>query len=482
MTARVAADAAARASIRSDLSATLFVEAGAGSGKTTTLVDRVVALVLAPDGAPLHRIAAVTFTEKAAAELRDRVRGRLEEIVRTLGAGPDVARAQEALEDLDSAAIGTLHSFARRTLTEHPIEARLPPLISVADEVGSQVAFESRWRLLLADLLEEESLAETVLLALACGVQTDQLRSIASEFNHEWDRLETAVLAGPEPVPVALDVSVVVTSAQALLGHRGLCVDDTDLFLGHLASLETWLTSLVHATDDAARLRVLAQAQDLKKHNGRRGSWPGCDLEELRTNFVELKERCAALHAATMDTLIRTLARRLAVGTLGWARERQQEGTLEFHDLLVLARELVLDAEHGADVRAALHERYQRLLLDEFRTPTRFRSSSPFASPAAGRPTPQTGATSPYLTVACSWWVTPNKASTAFVARTSPPTSTRNHGSASRSASPQTSGRRRRCSTGSTTRSPNSSRPSPALSRPTSGSTSGGPARSEAVD
>ena len=62
--------------------------------------------------------------------------------------GPDRtsgARRAAALDDLDGAAIGTLHSFAQRILTEHPIEAGLPPLIEVLDEVGSSVAFEERW-------------------------------------------------------------------------------------------------------------------------------------------------------------------------------------------------------------------------------------------------------------------------------------------------------------------------------------------------
>src|SRR5262245_37143325 len=63
------------------LDETLFVEAGAGSGKTTALVDRVVALVV--DGVELAAIAAITFTEKTAAELRDRVRRALQESATT---------------------------------------------------------------------------------------------------------------------------------------------------------------------------------------------------------------------------------------------------------------------------------------------------------------------------------------------------------------------------------------------------------------
>ena len=113
-------DLAARDRIETDTTATLFVEAGAGSGKTKSLVDRVRTLVLR-DGVPMAQIAAVTFTEKAGAELRDRLRAEFEGVWRARTHDfPD--RAEKALEELDSAAIGTLHAFAQRILSLHPIE------------------------------------------------------------------------------------------------------------------------------------------------------------------------------------------------------------------------------------------------------------------------------------------------------------------------------------------------------------------------
>src|SRR4249920_3017461 len=118
-------DATARRQITEGLGRTLFVEAGAGSGKTRSLIDRVVAMVLAEESAvPLRHVAAVTFTEKAGAELRDRLRGAFEDALATAAVGSERAqRAAEALNDLDAAAIGTLHSFAQRILGEHPVEA-----------------------------------------------------------------------------------------------------------------------------------------------------------------------------------------------------------------------------------------------------------------------------------------------------------------------------------------------------------------------
>ena len=119
--------------------------AGAGSGKTKSLVDRILTLVVV-DGVPLERIAAVTFTEKAGAELRDRLRAKLEERERTATVASEVERARIARDELDIAAIGTLHAFAQRVLQLHPIEAQLPPEIAVLDEVGSSIAMDAGGR------------------------------------------------------------------------------------------------------------------------------------------------------------------------------------------------------------------------------------------------------------------------------------------------------------------------------------------------
>ena len=95
----------------------------------------------------IESIAAITFTEKAAAELRHRLRAELASADgRQAGAG----RARPG-------AIGTLHAFARRLLFEFPIEAGLPPGFTVLDELESQLALDERWEDLLDELLDEAS-------------------------------------------------------------------------------------------------------------------------------------------------------------------------------------------------------------------------------------------------------------------------------------------------------------------------------------
>ena len=97
-------DGGDRSLIEELLGETLFVEAGAGSGKTHSLVERIVRLILTPDPIPLSQIAVITFTEKAAAELRHRIRIRLEKSLGELHEESDRELATEALRELDGAA------------------------------------------------------------------------------------------------------------------------------------------------------------------------------------------------------------------------------------------------------------------------------------------------------------------------------------------------------------------------------------------
>jgi len=164
-------DDQARRRIRYELDQTLFVEAGAGTGKTTALVGRIVELI-ATGTAPLRQLAAITFTEAAAGELRDRIRERLERLAdgqdddEAAVTSPDrdrvehrerLVRIAEALTELDAAAISTLHGFAQRILAEHPFEAGLPPTFEVYDQIRSRVAFDERWDAFLDELLDTEA-------------------------------------------------------------------------------------------------------------------------------------------------------------------------------------------------------------------------------------------------------------------------------------------------------------------------------------
>jgi ATP-dependent helicase/nuclease subunit A len=103
------ADAAARRRILTEFGSSFFVEAAAGTGKTTALVGRIVGLVCAGAGT-LSRIVAGTFTEKAAGEMKLRLRSEIES-ARTEATREQRDRLDHALEELELARIGTIHAF-----------------------------------------------------------------------------------------------------------------------------------------------------------------------------------------------------------------------------------------------------------------------------------------------------------------------------------------------------------------------------------
>ena len=364
-------DEAQRRRITSDLDATLFVEAGAGAGKTSSLVARIVNLVRS--GVPITGIAAITFTEKAAAELRSRTRQRLE-------ADPGPA-TDAALARLDHAPIGTLHSFARRILFDFPIEAGLPPGFAVLDELESGLAFEEQWGDLLDRLLDEADPADGLIAGGRAFVELCEFdgfgvdkgaRRIADDFRSNWDLVSDRVELS-DPGPLRFDTTAITALADSI-ASTPVPADDTQA--GIVAELVGLASGLV-SDSLRTRLEALAALDDKCGKWGERKSLPGAKgkwtsafgkeggeaLEALRADEVEL----GRLANEALESVNRH--RRLLLGAiigrfvLDTATERAATGQLEFHDLLVLARRLLTEHPY---IRRALHERYERVLLDEF--------------------------------------------------------------------------------------------------------------------
>jgi len=353
-------DQDARDRITTDTGATLFVNAGAGSGKTSALVGRIATLVLT-DGMSLSSIAAVTFTEKAGAELRDRLRARFEDAWR---ASDDIAgqRAAEALDDLDRAAVGTLHAFAQRILTEHAIPAGLPPLLEVLDDVGSSVAFEERWASLQTALLDDDTMEQPLLLGMAAGLKLDHVRSLARSLGADWDLITDRVLTAPTPPVAVPDLRPLLAQAAALLALSDQCTDPADRLLTKFDPLRQAVAVLQSAPDDGARLAGLQDLKALKFSQGRAANW-GCSIADVRGAGNALAQEADQILGVVLDSCLRALTRWTAERVLAAAHDRRRSGQLEFHDLLVLARDLL---RRDPEVRQVLHNTYQRLLLDEF--------------------------------------------------------------------------------------------------------------------
>src|SRR5271170_370076 len=141
-------DTAARQRIRTSLDESLLVEAAAGTGKTTELIGRIVAL-LRTGRAQVEKMVAVTFTNKAAGELKLRLRQELDHAFTDVTRNPDPTghdehkHLEDAIARLEEARIGTIHSFCADLLRERPVEAGVDPMFEVAaDDVAGEL-FES---------------------------------------------------------------------------------------------------------------------------------------------------------------------------------------------------------------------------------------------------------------------------------------------------------------------------------------------------
>ena len=147
-------DAVERAAIANEFAATFFVEAAAGTGKTTALVGRIVSMVRLGVGT-LARTVAVTFTEPAAGEMKLRLRLEIEKARRAVDDPVERSRLDQALEELELARISTIHAFCGDLLRERPLEAGVDPAFKLLSEEESQAladqAFDRWLQRILAD-------------------------------------------------------------------------------------------------------------------------------------------------------------------------------------------------------------------------------------------------------------------------------------------------------------------------------------------
>jgi len=360
-------DEDARRAISDDLASTLFVEAGAGSGKTSAMVDRIVRLIRRGE-AELREIAAVTFTEAAASELRVRVRRRLESSAASDGSA---SAAAAALAQIDEAAIGTIHGFCQRLLAEHPLEAELPPGFVVLDEVRASIAWRTRWTTTLDLLVGEEGTRQLVAAAWVLGMDHRHLEAIARLLDEQWDRCDptprdSARLLATIRDTVDRAAAEVSASLGAAIRCRELCREPSDGLLARFDAFDAYRSQLGRAGSWIDRLRLLRAGPRRSLRVGvvgRQVNWSGSSVLEVRSSLAEAEEARASAVAVACDSALGGLVSRLESLAVEGAKWRRAAGELSFHDLLVLARNVVAN---DAVVRSELRRRYRFLLVDEF--------------------------------------------------------------------------------------------------------------------
>ncbi len=345
----------ARRRATDDLDTSFLVEAAAGSGKTTLLLGRIVNLVR-QGRARLAEIAAVTFTEKAAADLRIRLRGAL-------------ARAElhEALRELESARIGTIHAFAAGLLRERPVEAGVDPGFTVADPLTSRLLLDRTWETWLPETLADPATADAVRQAIERGFGLERLRDLAFALVDARDRL--GGLPDPAPfaeAPAALNADVRATIERLADLARGAVKDPEDRAASALEDLASWVrqTAGLAEADQVSALLGPGRLPEKPERLGNKAKWRNKSaLEECRAGLIALRDRVEAARAVARHNLVAGLAR-WAAGFVGaFDRAKARAGCLDFLDLLLRARDLVRDRP---DVRRDFQRGIRYLLVDEF--------------------------------------------------------------------------------------------------------------------
>jgi ATP-dependent helicase/nuclease subunit A len=364
------ADQAARNRIVTDLEATMLVEAAAGTGKTTELVRRIVAVV-ASGRTTLDRIAAVTYTEKAAGELKLRIHEQIERR-RSESAGVERERLDGALEKLEEARIGTIHSFCRDLLQEHPVEAGIDPLFEIApqDEADAMLraAFD-RWfeealhapgpglRRMLARADNDREQTPTGALIRA-ALELAQWR----DFPAPW----TQPAFDREDELDAMFDEMVQLGELADLGRPGDWLYES-LAKIRLVAREAARLEKIRGKDADAREAALMR---LLRGNQNYWNWKGFGEDFGDLSRSEVMHRRADFHQG-LKTLREQVGADLAPhirAELQAVVDRFQElkrraGKLDFMDLLLLTRDMIRDQ---AEVRKELQERFTHIFIDEF--------------------------------------------------------------------------------------------------------------------
>jgi ATP-dependent exoDNAse (exonuclease V) beta subunit len=310
----------------------VFVSAGAGTGKTKVLVERF-ARAVCEEGIDVDSILVITYTEKAAGELRSRIRAGLVERGR-----PDLAR------ELDGAWISTIHGFCHRLLRSHPFAAGVDPRFRVLDESQGRVLRGEAFAAALSAFCATDDPARLRLLAV---YGADGLRRMLTGV---YETLRSAgrelVLELGEHPGLAARVDEFRESARCLTEDDG----------SGDAQRETARRALTYVEPDATADRLF-DLGDLRLRGERAATYEEARRRVEQTALDELA-------AADRDLLQELLAGFAAAYQEG----KDRESALDFEDLQLRARDLLRDDEA---IREREQLRFRSIMVDEFQDTNR---------------------------------------------------------------------------------------------------------------
>ena len=349
-------DHAARRSA-ADPSRNVVLRASAGTGKTTVLTERYLNLVRA--GVPPRNILALTFTRKAAAEMKGRIVARLRD--------PEFTEARARRPELAEVAVSTLDAFNLGLIREFPLDAGVAPGVEVLDEREMPVVRREAAERVLSGAtgFDRRVLAELPLLGKSLS-RLDQIAEAYLENRLTWRGTfeERAERLAREPVgPFPLLRSRLLPEedrvARFLAGYRGRVPLPVRLGLR--------LEPQEGSRDALDRESLVGWFRpDLKTYP--KGAKAALELvqDEYRRLKQLLKEFDRDWRDALNERTFAPLWALLAAVEAEYQELKHERGVMDFDDLTLAATRMLRNASEFAESRFRLEARYHHLLLDEF--------------------------------------------------------------------------------------------------------------------
>ncbi len=348
-------DSEARYRAITELGTTFLVEAGAGTGKTSVLLQRLLTLVRTGKG-QLPRVVAITFTEKAAAELRVRLRAAIDAAL--AGPLPDDERQhlRTARTQLAHAQISTVHAFCATLLRERPVEARIDPDFTILDESRANLLRSEAWQEWLTQEMERSP--HVLKQAFRADLTLEHLETLRDFLIEHRDCLHLL------PTPLAFSLPEYRTTLTDSVAHLSFlssaCVNPTDRALTAIRSLRELLPA---NENDALWERFFLRDLALSTTAGARTNWqPATALDEIRNGL----RHTAEVHTQARSTLLHNITVALAHWLAGFLhaydKKKQEQNSLDFTDLLLRTRDLLA---YHLEVRRYFQQKFDFLLVDE---------------------------------------------------------------------------------------------------------------------
>jgi ATP-dependent exoDNAse (exonuclease V) beta subunit len=327
----------------------IFLRAGAGTGKTSVLVDRFCAAALDPESG-VERILAFTFTERAADQLRRRIREELSSRIRT--AGPRLEALREALEATDRAWISTIHGFCRRLLASHPAAAGLDPRFRVVDEAEAERvaarAFDSA-----LEAMVESGEPEALELAAANRRRTllEMTRGAYDELRSHGD--PNPALPELTPPDIAATIGALVEAAREAHAECGEASGKAVSSRERIAAAMELDPAAPPDDELLEALRGLEIKSNAKFFRG--------DACEFYADA--LKRTQAAVAAHVLGPAYEQLRELVVRFGARYEELKAERAALDFEDLQLKAVELLSSSE---GLRNRYREQFDHLMVDEF--------------------------------------------------------------------------------------------------------------------